>query len=680
MSRPDQFTDLGPLPKTDRNAELQRLSFREFKAALPTDKFVFRDERAEDAGVDASIELLAKSGEAAGYTNLRSQVQLKGTDCEEVNADGSISLQVKVSTLNYLLNGSSPLFALFVAPCTELRFAWAHDERKRLDELNSDWMQQETVTIRFSEHLTPVAIDRIYDRILREGRLQRRIQDTLASATISEQIIISINPETLATTNPDEAARLLLANGLTIVSLGFATQVMDQIRLLKTDVARNPRIQLILAYAQHTLARYQAALAHLREATLGWQELKSSDQDFLVYLRNACQFQTGCIDLEEYSRRVEIWEDNNETGFALAHRLDAMRHQLLNEFDMNQRARLFEELSSVVEEILSSDDEQNTNKLQAKFVLLHAEGGRLAGYFFHELFRIKMREGLRLPTDIQGLIQKLIRQWNEWERSLNDALQEAEAEGHPLLIAFALVSRATIRITLLSIIRFFISYSEIQVSMPKVIWHETISDIERSMNIYVRVGHLEGELRTKMLRADLHLLADRQAEARALAQEVLPKAEAMEYYVLIDRAREHLSGQAIMSRLEAEIRNRHTEDADFRWAAETDERLRELASEVLRELNLPTERLPILERDAFSMREISQERLSWCRYIELIQSLRHAEHPATHYLRDPSRYCTCEKYGYESTLGYPDWITVIAAFKQTYCKSCPSREPKVKES
>lgn len=680
MSSSDQHIDLGPLPKADRNAELQWLSFREFKASLPTDKFVFRDERTEDAGVDASIELLVKLERTKGYTNLRSQVQLKGTDCEEINTDGSFSLQIKVSNLNYLLNGPSPLFILYIAPRNELRFAWAHDERKRLDKLNPEWMQQETVTIRFFEYLTPAAIDSIYARILQEGRMQRRIQDTLATATTSERVVISIDPETFATTTPDEVARLLLANGLTIVSFGLANHVLDQIRLLRSDIVRSPRIQLIQAYAQHTLARYQAALIYLREAMLRWEELDLADQHFLTYLRDACEFQSGHINLEEYSRRVELWEKNNDSGFALTHRLDSMRYRLLNEMDVVQRAKLFNELSSVVDEILKREGEKETDKLQAKLVLRHAEGGQMAAHVLQELFSIKIRQGLSLPIDVQGLMQKLMEQYKDWELSLNNTLQEVEVENHPLLIAFALDTRSTIRVTILSNIRLFVCYTEIPVTMPEVLFRETMNDIKRSMNIYIRVGHLEGELRTKMLLADLHLLADRKAEAKALAQEVLPKAKVMEYSALVDRAQEHLSGKAILSRLEAEIKNRHTEDEDFRLAAQTDKGLREFARDMFKELALPSERLPIVERDAFSMRDIAQERLTWCQHIDLIQNLRHTERRVTCYLKDPDRYCICGKYGYESALGHPDWKVIIAAFKQTYCNGCPSREPKVRQA
>jgi len=44
--------DLGPLPKSDRNAELERISLAALHAFLPADRFLFRDERTSDAGVE----------------------------------------------------------------------------------------------------------------------------------------------------------------------------------------------------------------------------------------------------------------------------------------------------------------------------------------------------------------------------------------------------------------------------------------------------------------------------------------------------------------------------------------------------------------------------------------------------------------------------------------------------
>jgi hypothetical protein len=134
----------------DRNAELQRRSLGALRALLPNDKFVFRDERIDDAGVDGSLELLIDSA----YTDLRSQIQIKSTESTPSNRDGTISISINVSNLNYLLNGSSPLYLLYVVPDNEFRFAWASDERKRLDRTNSNWIDQRTVTLRFMNVLS----------------------------------------------------------------------------------------------------------------------------------------------------------------------------------------------------------------------------------------------------------------------------------------------------------------------------------------------------------------------------------------------------------------------------------------------------------------------------------------------------------------------------------------------
>src|SRR5687768_9584021 len=99
--------DLGPLPRVDTNAELQEASVRALHALLKPDKlFILRDERYQDYGVDASLEV--KVGGAA--TNFRSQVQLRAVGRANRLADGTIAKSVDVSNLNYLINGTSALY------------------------------------------------------------------------------------------------------------------------------------------------------------------------------------------------------------------------------------------------------------------------------------------------------------------------------------------------------------------------------------------------------------------------------------------------------------------------------------------------------------------------------------------------------------------------------------------
>lgn len=110
--------NMGPLPKGDRSDDLQQESLTAFRVAMPSERFLFRDERTDDKGVDGSLELKVP----AGFTNVRSQVQLKSTDAADLNVDGSLSLSVAVSNLNYLLNGPSPLYVVWIAPRKEFRY------------------------------------------------------------------------------------------------------------------------------------------------------------------------------------------------------------------------------------------------------------------------------------------------------------------------------------------------------------------------------------------------------------------------------------------------------------------------------------------------------------------------------------------------------------------------------
>ena len=66
VSPDNDVDDLGPLPHADRYSVRQRNSIIALQGALPADKFIFRDERADVAGVDGSLELRIRSS----YWNL----------------------------------------------------------------------------------------------------------------------------------------------------------------------------------------------------------------------------------------------------------------------------------------------------------------------------------------------------------------------------------------------------------------------------------------------------------------------------------------------------------------------------------------------------------------------------------------------------------------------------------
>ncbi len=170
-------------------------------------------------------------------------------------------------------------------------------------------------------------------------------------------------------------------------------------------------------------------------------------------------------------------------------------------------------------------------------------------------------------------------------------------------------------------------------SLPDAALHPLMQGAEQAMKIFARAGNLEGELRARMLLADLFELAGQQAAARSLAEYVLPRARAMGYARVESLAQDHLAGGSLLRQVETRIRQGPGEDDDHRLAAADDEEMRRFANDCLAAAGLPEERLPIVERECYSLRDAAREHVQWCRHLELLQDLRHTRHPSTHSAR-----------------------------------------------
>src|SRR5215216_999042 len=132
----------------------------------------------------------------------------------------------------------------------------------------------------------------------------------------------------------------------------------------------------------------------------------------------------------------------------------------------------------------------------------------------------------------------------------------------------------------------------------------------------------------------------------------------MGYSVIVEHAKEHLSGQGLQSKIRSTFREKTDEEKAVARAEKTDEQLRKDAVQMLRIVGLPADRLPSLENLYFSVRHVAREQLAWCRHVELLQDLRHTRHPSTHYRSVPNYICACQLLGYRSAVPSSDWAAV----------------------
>jgi hypothetical protein len=416
-----------PLPKADRNSELQARSIAKFQEALPVNLFVFRDERVNDAGVDGSLEIKIDGD----YTNMRAQVQLKSREVKNARQDGVVTLPIETSNFNYLLNGSIGLYVLYVEETDELFYAWATDENRRRIEMNSDWREKDTISIPL-QALNQQALNNIHDRIRREISLRREILETLAHAPSNDTVSVSINSKTLESENSIDVEKRLKASGITLVAAGYADIILEKLNLISQSAAREPRFHLIKAYANYSTGRYQLALGEATQAIIS-NTLQDEDKKFAERLHTACQLNLGVITDEQYFQELEAKAAEDELL-----RSEIRLQKLINEFrsQPEKNGDILEEISFIKNEIINSNNATNSLKLGARVKYIEAIGFDSIRGIFLEILKSSARRinPLRVSAEEQLLDYKLaFKQFEEWDNETNELIQDSISVGHPIL-------------------------------------------------------------------------------------------------------------------------------------------------------------------------------------------------------------------------------------------------------
>lgn len=663
--------DLGPLPKYDKQDTLEQKSILALRNILPPDEYLFRDERIDDKGVDGVLELKVNGA----FTNCRAQLQVKSANVgqSELNTNGSYSLSVATANLNYLLNGTSPIYVIWLAQLNELRFEWARDAWGILDAECPGWRQQKTFTVHFKKVLDQDGLAEIRKRVLSESIMQRQIHEKLIHAAPSETVVVSISSEGLKTTDSEDAFQMIVANGITIVSSGFALRVLELLQLLPPKKMNNPRVRLVAAYASTSLGRYQEAKGHLAFASISSNGERLSDDDaiFVEQLRAAIEYSLGRLDSRQYVQQLQQFESRLPNHQLIENKLRILRHRILAEDDAELQSSLLEEMERLVYELVDDDENQLPQKINAKLVLLDAQADQLTMHFIEDVGRSHV--GIVMSGSLQSAC-KAYRQIEErardWMQRLEREFEAARESRNPVLISHAMFI----------VVKCHVSMYVNAVAMSGELNSKRVSDLEWLVNytkecieLFHRSGNLRMECKSKMLLADFYEATGERQLARDMAQEVLPIARAFEYPQEERSAKDHLENQSLLMQLQRRITERPSDDEIA--LSQTDDDIRDMALHVLESANLPAERLPLVEKDFRAGKFIAFQRREWCRYIELEQDLSHLQSSDTTYQSDPDRFGYCTKLGHRSIIGHPDFEYIIDLFKKNYCEVCSVREP-----
>jgi tetratricopeptide (TPR) repeat protein len=136
---------LDNFPTRDDNSQLSAQAETIFeRAVVDAGHFVVQQRDRHDYGSDFQIE----ATHLGSVTNFRVHVQLKATD-KAPNKDGSVSISVSRTNLNYMLSQPNSVYVCYHAPTNSLLVRSAEDVFRDAEHQDEQWRSQESVTVRF---------------------------------------------------------------------------------------------------------------------------------------------------------------------------------------------------------------------------------------------------------------------------------------------------------------------------------------------------------------------------------------------------------------------------------------------------------------------------------------------------------------------------------------------------
>lgn len=666
-TRPDDF---GPLPRADGGHELERRSLKALQAALSANDWILRDERIEDFGVDVTLEVLANGA----ATNFRSQVQVKARSSLRPNADGSWSVGVPVSNLNYLLSGPTPHYVLYRPESEELFVVSARDELRRIESANSAWREQAEVTLRLVERLDASALVKIRERIVREAQASRGLLDMASSLAPGARI--QVDAQTLELRSPVEVEKFLLEGGMTAVTQGFGNKVLDLSSVI--DAARfaaQPKLHLVRGYAEFFAGRYLRADAPLREALASGSKLDENDRHFAGFLVEAVDQALGHTTASDFRERVSAWRSQ-------APEMLAAQYDVLNLW-MLRKEKVSPEEQAPYDKALRAALDRVAALPNAPIALVHyAESLRL--FLDAQEWAARLIDFLGAASDPvlwtlhhreppEVLLAREVAAVAAW-RARADALERAVAR------AGNIPRFCEIRLTRDLCEEMFVSHLTTAALMkdlpPPPVPDALMDHVRKTRSFADAHGQIELELRAGLVEGALEDLRGDETAWRNTVETVLARAKALRFADIERIARRTLDdgGQSARRR---EIQAAAADGFDGYLSTLTEEKLDEFARNACVQLKLPSERLPVLVDAIRCESAVAIERRDWCRHLRVLEQPPAEMRPALLYARPPERRCACDRFGHESMIASPAWSQVIAAFKSVYCTACPVREPRV---
>lgn len=538
----DNILDEMDLPLVNPNEELETISKNLLRPLLDVTKFEIRSEDLRDKGIDLHIEI-KKSNK---HTDFRFVVQLKATDSKKANIDGSISLQIYTSNINYLLNNPMPAYYILYSKVTNtFYYENLNSFVKKIAQENQDWNNQQSHTLRFKKVLTQEAILQIYNDTIQKGIFYRKVNEKLILETASLFPTDKVLIDSDLNVSGDKEIRDLIENiGFVLINEGKWKEVILVHKNGSGNIATTSKYNLILGVANYYCGNLIDSLSFFKSAFKLRAELSQEFANHLAYFYTSVKSSLGLISDSEYQKQMDQLENSDNVGFYI--KLEKAKSTYYNSLGKGLEDK-FDQLIIDIKEIINDPKADNGIILNARCEMVMLEGSKNNWDYVKGIAEINAEEMKTGPNPQLRLssASRFISSKSLWFKQVQNLKDEALKNKNYFFYFNATLNEVKVIYEMQVFIKYvsleqkITGYPTPAMSDDKPIFDDLLEKIERALYYYRQVGHVENEVVTLCTKYEIqHYLQD-----FSNANNTISEAESLiESYELTDKKRriEHL--------------------------------------------------------------------------------------------------------------------------------------------
>jgi len=296
---------LSHLPQSSRTEDLETISKTKLSLLLDPFFFEIRKETDRDKGVDMIVEIK----QDGHYTNFRFAIQIKASSSLKANSDGSFSLAVETSNINYLLNYGMPAYYIlydhqsgkfYIKSASQVfhDLARKHNLNRRFPE---------NFTIRFSSLLTQEKISEIYKFSFENGTLLRRLNSHLKFSDQDQRLKTGVLiDEDNDVYNVEQNIAFIDHNGFYLLNNYQYTQIIEIEQRTHPRSNTTATFDLICGIAYFQRSSLFKAIEFFKSAQKKAQDLSPEITEMLSYNLLHVKYLLGMIEESAFKKEVAI--------------------------------------------------------------------------------------------------------------------------------------------------------------------------------------------------------------------------------------------------------------------------------------------------------------------------------------------------------------------------------------